>query len=245
MTAPGPDDERRREPRLPGSRASFLVTSPSLPQGETRCAVANLSRLGLGIELPTDIDPTLFQVGSEIEGTLSLGSESLHARSVVRVRRQRFAGLEYLNHSADFMRALLKVLSPGFVAQSIYRIASEYLNPEVEFAFRGDEFECILFRASRSRPERTLQIFSRGGVVEMSENGSRFVPNLLIRRPGDNPGHDMLFDLSSINAGTSSQDLARFFLWVQQVLEQWSDCPDEVRTIVNANLSRVIKKRPT
>lgn len=231
--------ERRREQRLSGSLATFMLLAPS---GTVPCRVANLSRLGLGIYLPETATGVFFDnivKGSQLSGSLEIGNDALTADAVVRVRKTDFLGLEYVTGTGEFVGALRNLLSPQFVAESIYAIATEHLATDIKSAFRGDDFECIIFKPGAAHNSQMVQIFSEGRVVEVVNGNARFVPPPMVRPSARRGNVDFLSEFATLTQEGDNSALKGFFHWLQKIFAAWPDCPVELSSLVQTQLAHL------
>lgn len=228
--------ERRRETRISGSSAQFVLDSSA---GLVSCVVTNLSRLGLGIVLPdVALGPFFDNVisGSFISGSLVIGRETLRVDVVVRMKKGNFLGLEYVANSGDFVSALRTILSPAYIGSSIYSIAQEHLGPDIKAAYRGDDFECIMFKNGAAGGAEMIQIFTEGFVVEIANGRARFVPPPMVRIATRRGNVDFLNKMAQMTDEGNSGELKEFFLKLSKIVDSWADCPPEFNLLVQSQL---------
>lgn len=229
--------ERRREERIEAHSAFFDLTSPT---GTLRCHVVNLSRLGLGIELPSaaanEFTAALNRY-SEFSGVLCIAGESLAANVIVRTRKGAFLGLEYIHQSLEFMNSLRALLSPSYVASSIHAISTEFLAPDIEAAYRGDDFECVVFKSGKSAVRSMVQIYTAGQVIEIVGSQARFVPPPMVRRSVKREGAsvDFLTEVASLADEGTHDEFQSTYQKVKKVFSFWKDCPPELLRVIESH----------
>jgi hypothetical protein len=191
--------DRRKEERLvPTSLVSCGLWLNKKHDATTflgRFDVSNLSRLGLGISIDGQKihqkgNESALQVGTTLNGTLEINQNKIEFMAVVRVLTDSFLGIEYSNVSAEFFLQMKKILSPSFVAQSIYPISKEALDATVLAAFRGADFECVVFQNTDTQATRgsaaltsigKIQFFVNGIVLELTVSNAHVVPRMLTK----------------------------------------------------------------
>lgn len=222
--------DRRREERITAVNSRFSLKKGNL---SCVCEVVNLSRMGLGITLQNSLEGATpivsLKIGDEVCGTLFLDEESLDVNATVRVRKGNFLGLEYKNISSDFLLHVQKLLTPQYIAASIQTINKNALASDIECAFRGDEFEVVVFKKGSSLEKFSMQIFAKGLVVEVNDDGCRFVPSPLMRASSLQGSWDFVSEFSSYQNEVSSDQSKPFLEHVDKVLRAWKDCPEEVK----------------
>ena len=230
--------ERRRENRIQANATTFELTTPEKKM--VSCKVVNLSRLGLGMELPENVDSPFFDAlipGARLEGTLRFAGDSLLSICEVRVRKGRFLGLEYTNLAASFLTRLSALLTPQYVASSVHAIAPEFLGADIRAAYQSDDFECIVFKPGVSGVKSMVQIYWDGKVVEVVDDVARFVPPLLVRGGmGRMSGAELLRTFASLNDDGAEKELKAFFLSLGKVFASWSTCPLELQGLLKRQL---------
>lgn len=230
--------ERRRENRIQASATTFDLVTPD--KKAVACEVVNLSRLGLGMELPENAGTPFLDAiapGSRLEGTLRFAGDSLQALCEVRVRKGRFLGLEYTDHAASFLTRLRALLTPQYVASSVHAIAPEYLGADIRAAYQSDDFECIIFKPGVSGVKSMVQIYWEGKVVEVVDDVARFVPPLLVRGGmGRMSGAELLRTFAGLNDDGSDKELKDFFRSLGKVFASWSTCPLELQGMIKRQL---------
>lgn len=230
---------RRREDRISGAGARFVLNRD---KDAVICKVVNLSRLGLGVELPAQPTQDFYTElvpGAHVTGVLHIGKKHLDASAVVRVRRSEFLGLEYEVASSEFLNDLRSVLSPKYIASSIYKISEKYLSKDIETAYRGDEFECLVFKKSSGNSEKVFQFFAGGRFAEITGDTARFVPAPLIRTTGGTGALDFVLQFASLDDSNARDELLRFFQTVDAILSVWEDAPTEIGQLVSKQLSQL------
>lgn len=230
------NDNRRREERVSGDGARFVLRHG---KDALMCSVVNLSRLGLGVDLPETSDTTEyepFQSGTRVSGVLHMGKKSLDAKAVVRVRRGLFLGLEYEIETTEFMKDLRAMLSPKYIAASIYQITPDVLSQDITQAFRGDEFECLLFKSGIGSAKESVQFFAGGRFVEVVDGVARFVPAPLIRTTGGGSSLDFVLEFASLDDSNDKKELRKFFVMLESIVNSWKEVPDFITKIVNSQL---------
>lgn len=230
--------ERRRENRIQASATTFdLVTAEKT---SVVCDVVNLSRLGLGMELPEGSSTPFLDgisVGAKLEGTLRFAGDSLQTQCEVRVRKGRFLGLEYTDHAASFLTRLKSILTPQYVASSVHAIAPEFLAADIRAAYQADDFECIIFKPGLSGVKSMVQIYWDGKVVEVVDDVARFVPPLLVRGGmGRTSGAELLRSFTSLNDDGTEEELKEFFTSLSKVFASWASCPLELQGLLKRQL---------
>ena len=233
--------DRRREARIEARSAFFDLETPT---GIVACQVVNLSRLGLGIELPPSLDEMAFAElirDAQLQGVLRIAGEALPAHVVVRTRKGSFLGLEYTNQSLEFMNQLRTLLSPSYVASSIHAIAPEFLAPDIEAAYRGDDFECVVFKSGKSAVRNMVQIYTEGQVIELVGAHARFVPPPMVRRSVKREGAsvDFLTEVASLADEGTTDELQSVYQKVRKVFSFWKDCPPELLILIESQQAEV------
>lgn len=232
-------NNRRREDRLPVKNAAFTLNheGASYP-----CSVVNVSRLGLGIELApetlTKLDERLVS-GATVEGELSFSHGKINVTAAVRVRRGGFLGLEYEVTSVDFLNRLRTLLSPGYIASTINEISPKLLSGDTEKAFRGDEFECLVFKTSNASPVPTFQFFAGGRFVEIVGEIARFVPLPMVRQAGGDHTFEYILEFFDVKEVDTKAELKIFFTFLKAILECWDACPNDIKTMVDEQIKKI------
>jgi hypothetical protein len=235
-----PSAERRRETRIPVTAATYRLNDAAF--GGLQCAVHNLSRMGVGIVLPENHRAVPLDMASQVEGTLQIGTVTLTAQAVVRVRRGSFVGLEYTSPSREFVNALKGILSPKAVASAIESIPAERLPSHLEYAFRGPDFELLSFKPGKSAVKRMLQLFISGQMVEINNNEARVVPAPLIRTSGVEGGFEFFSEFDEMQESQPPLDLEDFFGRLRDIAEEWPECPQDIRDFLNNRKPKKQKK---
>ncbi len=227
--------DRRREARLENTASQFIIFNPL---GEKiPCSVKNLSRRGVGITLPSAANEKDFPVGCQIMSMLTVHNNAFEVASTVRVANGLFRGLEFVNCSKEFQLKMSRLLSPKYIASTIVSLAKNELANHLEYAFRGNEFEVLSFKTGHSRVKRMLQIFAVGHIVEISGSTATNVPAPLVRRVGDQRDYAFMSELRSPDKELSEIDLKKFFTWIDEIIQEWPECPSDFREAVREQLS--------
>ena len=234
--------EKRRDTRVSGHLAVFRMVAGN---SEILCQVSNLSRLGIGIEFPAGQHQDVLaatQIGTPVKGTLSVDADNLVIESVVRVKSQLFLGLEFASISMEFMNKVRDLLSPMYIGATLHAIHRDYLSDDIEAAYRGDDFECVIFKkgTTPSKSKKSLQIFAEGQVVEVVGTESRFVPAPLMRSTGKRGGFDFITEFASYHEGHGKEELREFFMKVARVFKSWEDCPADLHVLVEEQLKLLV-----
>jgi hypothetical protein len=227
--------DRRREARLENTAATFSIFNSHGDQ--IPCSVKNLSRRGVGVALPASVNEKDFPVGSEIQSTLTLHNKAFEVASTVRVANGLFRGLEFVNCSKDFQSKMSRLLSPKYIASTIVPLKENELANHLEYAFRGNEFEVLSFKTGRSRVKRMIQIFAAGHIVEISGTTASNVPAPLVRRVGDENDYAFMSEFADSNESIPVVDLKEFFRWIDEIIQEWPECPQDFREAVKEQLS--------
>jgi hypothetical protein len=230
--------ERRRESRIHANATTFTFAGAN--GSLLRCEVVNLSRLGLGVELPAGAPAEQVEglrPGTRVEGTLLFAGDSLAATVDVRVRKDRFVGLEYAESAAVFISRLRTLLTPQYVASSMHTIASEFLAADIRAAYQADDFECIIFKPGVSGVKSMVQIYWSGKVVEVVDDVARFVPPLLMRGGGGSAGTELFRSFSGLNDEGNEREMADFFRSLAKVFAVWPTCPLELQGMLKKQLA--------
>ena len=231
--------ERRRENRIAANATSFELKTPD-GKG-LRCDVVNLSRLGLGMELPEGPSNSFLDAivqGSRVDGTLHFAGDHLRASCEIRMRKGRFLGLEYTDHATEFLTRLRGLLTPQYVAAAIHSIAPEFLSADIRAAYQSDDFECIIFKPGVSGIKSMMQIYWEGKVVEIVDDAARFVPPLLVRGgSGKISGTDLLKSFAALNDEGTERELKAFFRSLARVFSAWGACPLELQGMLKKQVA--------
>lgn len=232
-------NNRRREDRLPVKNAAFKLSHEGTFYP---CSVVNVSRLGLGIELEaetlTKLDKRLVS-GATVEGELSFSHGKINVTAAVRVRRGGFLGLEYEFTSVDFLNRLRTLLSPGYIASTINEISPGLLSGDTEKAFRGDEFECLVFKTSKASPVATFQFFAGGRFVEIVGGAARFVPLPMVRQAGGDHTFEYILEFFDVKESDTKAELKTFFTFLKAILECWDACPQEINQLIEQQITKI------
>jgi hypothetical protein len=190
MTKIDKSTDRRKEDRITPEIGMFCKLWLNKVQDATTFLgsfdISNLSLLGLGINLGEKKihqvgNEKLLQVGSVVNGSFELMTEKIFFEAHIRVMSEKFIGLEYANLTPEFFIKMKRALSPSVVAQSIYSISKESLDAKIYAAFRGLDFECIVFaeNANLLQPEdgliSKLHFVINGKLVELTSAGARIL----------------------------------------------------------------------
>jgi hypothetical protein len=245
------DDERRREKRVQIKDSRFLIedilkyddeeSTVALKLSEPiRCSVMNVSRLGIGVELPVGGQSEVcqnIQTGAELVGCFFYAGTEYRSQSVVRVRRDNFLGLEYISPSPEFLRGLKAILRPRYVAASIHAIAPEHLGAHIRAVYQSDDFECIIFKPGISGAKTMIQVLWKGKVVEIVDDKPRFVPALLVREgTTDMSGANLVKSFSNLPDEGTKRQLEEFFRSLSKVFQAWETCPLELQAMIRKQL---------
>lgn len=231
--------ERRREDRLPGGNSRFILRRG---KDAAICKVVNLSRLGLGIELPIQSTGELYEnlvPGEKVAGVLHVGKNHLDTEAVVRVRRDAFLGLEYLVQSSSFFKELRALLNPKFIASTIVEIAPQYLAHDIEMAYRGDEFELLVFKSGASNSGKAIQFFSDGKFLEIVDGHARFVPSPLVRTTGGTGNFDFVQQFASLSDSYDKTELKEYFTTLESIFSVWDAAPTEVVQLIKQHTHKL------
>lgn len=229
--------DRRREQRIEAKNSVFVTKMDGV---EFICKVVNLSQLGLGIEMPEALMQNAairLMPGAVIEGELRVGRDSLKASAIVRVQKDSFLGLEYQFEKSSFLTQLKKLLTPQYIASSIYKIDSKFLSQDIESAYRGNEFECLVFKGGLSAAGSAVQFFATGKFVEVVGDKARVVPFPLVRTAGGEGNLDFLLEFAKPNESQNKNELKSFFAYVDGIISNWDECPQNIKSIVEKQLS--------
>lgn len=232
-------NNRRREERIPAKNAKFILED----DGKTfSTKVINLSRLGLGIELSGEVPSSIQDkmiVGATVNGELSLPHGATQVNATIRVRRDMFLGLEYNISSAEFLNHLRTLLSPNYIGSTIRETSHEFLSADTESAYRGDEFECLVFKRSKHSPFDSFQFFAAGRFVEVIDGDARFVPLPLVRQVGGTNDFEYVLEFFEVDETNTKKELKSFFKYLEAILGCWEDCPKAVKNVVNEQISKI------
>jgi hypothetical protein len=188
--------ERRKEERLVLSESPvcelWIQKNNEFENSLGTFGILNLSKLGLALKINQQNEFWKeVKLGSSVCGAYFLREERISFSAVVRVISQDFLGLEYSEIQPQFLIRMKKILSPEYVANSIYELSSENLDDSVLAAFRGLDFECVIFKDSskvESASEtkvalvKRIQFFLDGVLLELSVSEARVIPRMLMRR---------------------------------------------------------------
>lgn len=198
----------------------------------------NLSRLGLGVKIPpaslklrTALEA--LPLGSEMPGILRLQGQDIPVQVALRVRNAGFAGLEYLDPHPVAAARLEEILSPKYVAASITELAPQFLGPEMDAVFVGDDFECLAFKSGVMEGSEVYQVFAFGRMVEFADGRARFVPAPLVRTPSkENRGMSFVSQFEAFADSGGVREMQAFLKRFSQVVDEWRDCPADLAMAV-------------
>jgi hypothetical protein len=77
-----------------------------------------------------------------------------------------------------------------------------------------------------------LQIFVSGQMVEIYGTEARAVPAPLIRPSGMEGGFEFVSEFDRSQESEQEVDLGLFFEWLWTIVEEWPQCPSNLRIII-------------
>jgi hypothetical protein len=208
--------ERRREERLSvGGFSLWLKTD----HGAMVCEVVNISRLGVGIRLPSD---------GSADDLPSLKPETIFPailkfndqRFDLKLRLLRFAGSQigcaFVYDSAETQRSLFALLTPRFTASTLIAVPKRALGPSIKYAYFGQDFRVTAFSDGRG------VVFTTQGVDCTLSQGT---VRIHTESETDESGSEAVLSWAGIDALPPRAD-ADVLRWISGVLGAWEACPD-------------------
>lgn len=214
--------ERRREERLALQGFSLWLKTP---QGALICEVVNISRLGIGLRLPSDASFDHLPV-MKPEASFQAILKFMAQRFDIKLRLLRFKGDQigcaFVFDKVETQQSLFSLLTPRFTASTLIEVPRDSLAPGVKLAFFGQDFGVTSFEDGRGVVFTTLGAdctVSNGAVsIHVESDGSD--------EGGDGESITRLGD----DAGPSRTE-RDVLSWISGVLEAWETCPDGLRNI--------------
>ncbi len=215
--------DRRREERLNLDGFGVWLKHEG---GATVCDVVDISRLGVGLQLPQDSSvDQLPPLNPEtiIPAILTFENERISlSLKVLRINGDQL-GCSFQFADGAVQRKVFSLLSPRFVAASLSEISPSALAADVRSAHFGLDFSIVAKKEGRRYVICTLgaECDFHDGFVEV-KNRSAFSNDFDVR-----PLHAPLGNEASVRA--RSREILE---WVKGVLSAWPECPEELLGVV-------------